>query len=66
MMKINVAAILAWLVAFCMFGLYIAMIYGLVPFVLMHILTFFGVEISYLLCVGICFLVYFIMGLVRR
>jgi hypothetical protein len=40
--------------------------YLLVPFILMNVLLFLGVSISFIVCIGICFLVYVLGGVLKR
>lgn len=56
-------AILSFLVLFL---IQIAVLYVAVPYVLMQVLIFLGVDISFWLCVGICWLVYFFVNFFKR
>jgi hypothetical protein len=57
--------LLAVLTVFLLLMLQLGFMYLLIPFILMKVLAVFGVAISFFLCVGIMFLIYFVIGLLK-
>lgn len=60
-----IMGLLAGLLLFVILVLQVGFMYLLVPFILLKVLAVFGISISFLLAVGIMFVVYLLIGLLK-